>query len=394
VIKEGRSAMKFRKTWLVGIVVAVVIGIAALVLGGGQPVQVVEAQQGTFSQVVEETGYVQVVEEQQIQATQAARVSQLLLEAGDQVHNGQLLMILTNPELEAEIASVQSQLAQVESQLEQAQLQLVSLQAQLNQARNDMDRKKALLDAGALSEAEYQAAQLVLTQTESQLAQQESGAAALAKQVKDYQVMLDTLFTKRAELEVKSSVDGILLDFLVKKGQVVTPGMLLAQVGAGEELEVKIDLLSDEIRQVQVGQKATISSPVLGEKSLRGQIRKIYPQAYERVSALGVIQRRVPVLVSLEETANLRPGYEVRVGIETVHKEDVTLLPREAIRLMSDGEYQVMAVVDNRIVSKPVKIGEKNQLSVEIIEGIQPGEMVVKDASLVLKEGSRVKPVW
>lgn len=58
--------MKFRKTWLVGIVVAVVIGIAALVLGGGQPVQVVEAQQGTFSQVVEETGYVQVVEEQQI----------------------------------------------------------------------------------------------------------------------------------------------------------------------------------------------------------------------------------------------------------------------------------------------------------------------------------------
>lgn len=386
--------MKFRKTWLVGIVVAVVIGIAALVLGGGQPVQVVEAQQGTFSQVVEETGYVQVVEEQQIQATQAARVSQLLLEAGDQVHNGQLLMILINPELEAEIASVQSQLAQVESQLEQAQLQLVSLQAQLNQARNDMDRKKALLDAGALSEAEYQAAQLVLTQTESQLAQQESGAAALAKQVKDYQVMLDTLFTKRAELEVKSSVDGILLDLLVKKGQVVTPGMLLAQVGAGEELEVKIDLLSDEIRQVQVGQKATISSPVLGEKSLRGQIRKIYPQAYERVSALGVIQRRVPVLVSLEETANLRPGYEVRVGIETVHKEDVTLLPREAIRLMSDGEYQVMAVVDNRIVSKPVKIGEKNQLSVEIIEGIQPGEMVVKDASLVLKEGSRVKPVW
>ncbi|MFY9324789.1 MAG: HlyD family efflux transporter periplasmic adaptor subunit [Syntrophomonadaceae bacterium] len=386
--------MKFRKTWLVGIVVAVVIGIAALVLGGGQPVQVVEAQQGTFSQVVEETGYVQVVEEQQIQATQAARVSQLLLEAGDQVHNGQLLMILTNPELEAEIASVQSQLAQVESQLEQAQLQLVSLQAQLNQARNDMDRKKALLDAGALSEAEYQAAQLVLTQTESQLAQQESGAAALAKQVKDYQVMLDTLFTKRAELEVKSSVDGILLDLLVKKGQVVTPGMLLAQVGAGEELEVKIDLLSDEIRQVQVGQKATISSPVLGEKSLRGQVRKIYPQAYERVSALGVIQRRVPVLISLEETANLRPGYEVRVGIETVHKEDVTLLPREAIRLMSDGEYQVMAVVDNRIVSKPVKIGEKNQLSVEIIEGIQPGEMVVKDASLVLKEGSRVKPVW
>ena len=98
-------------------------------------------------------------------------------------------------------------------------------------------------------------------------------------------------------------------------------------------------------------------------------------------------------MISLAQTANLRPGYEVRVAIETVHKEDVTLLPREAIRLNSNGDYQVMAVVDNRMVITPVIVGDKNQLWVEIIEGIEPGQIVIRDGSQEVKEGSRVKPV-
>lgn len=386
--------MKIKKAWLVGIILVAVIVITAALMGGGQKVEVTQAEKGIFTQVIEETGYVQVIEEQQIQAAQTASVSQLLLEAGDQVQKGQLLMVLSSPELEAEIASVRSQLAQVESQLEGADLELISLRAELNQAREDLDRKKALLEAGALAEAEYQITQLEFLKIENLAAQQESNADGLAKQVRDCQVMLDTLSSKSSDLEVRSSVEGILLDVPIKEGQVVTPGTLLAQISAGEGMEVKTDLLSDEIRQVQVGQKVTITSPVLGDQSLVGRVSKIYPQAYEKVSALGVIQRRVPVLISMEQTANLRPGYEVRVSIETVHKEDVTLLPREAVRLNSDSDYQVMAVVDNRIINTPVALGEKNQLSVEIIEGIQPGQIVVWDGSLELKEGSRVKPVY
>jgi HlyD family secretion protein len=385
--------MKINKAWLAGIIVVAAIVITAALMGGGQKVEVIQAEKGVFTQVIEETGYVQVIQEQQIQATQAARVSQLLLEAGNQVQKGELIMVLTSPELEAEVALVRSQLAQAESQLQAADLELLSLKAELSKAREDLDRKKALLDAGALAEAEYQTAQLEFLKLENLTAQRASSVDGFVQQVRDHQVILDTLLRKSSELEVRSSVEGILLDMPVKEGQIVTPGTLLAQIGAGEGLEVKIDLLSDEIRQVQVGQKVTITSPVLGEQSLSGQVSKIYPQAYEKVSALGVIQRRVPVLISLEETANLRPGYEVRVGIETVHKEGVTLLPRESVRLNSAGDYQVMAVIDNRIVSTPVAIGEKNQLSVEILEGIQPGQTVVRDASLELKEGSRVKPV-
>jgi HlyD family secretion protein len=385
--------MKLKKPWVIGIFVVAVIVIAAALMSSGQQVEVTQANKGIFTQVIEETGYVQVIEEQQIQATQTALVSQVLLDAGDRVEKGQLVMILTNSALEAELASVRSQLAQVKSQLSQAELELLARRAELNQAQDDLDRKKALLDAGALAEADYQTAQLQFSKIRNSVAQQESSVAGLAQQVGDHQIMLDALLSQSAEWDVRSSVAGVLLDRPVKKGQVVAPGTLLAQIGADEGMEIKTDLLSDEIGQVQVGQKVTITAPVLGEQSLSGQVGKIYPQAYEKVSALGVIQRRVPVVISLPQTANLRPGYEVRVAIETVHKEDVTLLPREAIRLNSNGDYQVMAVVDNRMVITPVIVGDKNQLWVEIIEGIEPGQIVIRDGSQEVKEGSRVKPV-
>lgn len=386
--------MKIKKTWLAAVVAVVVLLVAAAaVVSGGQQVEVVRAEKGTFTQVIEETGYVQVIEEQQIQATQAAKISQVLLEAGDRVEKGQLVMVLTSPELEAELASVQSQLAQVELQLEASQLALVSGQAKLKQAQDNLARKKALLEAGALAAAEYEAALLELSQMENQLAQLESSTAGLTKQLQNQEQMLDALLRKSAELEVRSAVEGTLLDVPVKEGQLVAPGTLLAQIAAGNGMEVRTELLSDEIRLVQIGQKAIITSPVLGEESLSGQVSKIYPQAYERVSALGVIQRRVPVLINLDETGNLRPGYEVRVNIETVHKENVVLLPRETVQVNSDGSNQVMMVVDNRMVIQPVQIGEKNQQFVEVVSGIQPGQLVVRDGSLGIKSGARLKPV-
>lgn len=386
--------MKIKKAWLVAaIALVVLLAAVAMVMSSGQQVEVVLAEKGTFTQVIEETGYVQVIEEQQIQAAQTAKISQILLEAGDRVEIGQLVMVLTSPELEAELASVRSQLAQAEVQLEAAKLDLASGQAQLKQAQDNLARKKALLDAGALAEAEYEAAQLKVSQIENQLAQLESSVAGLSKQLQNQEQMLDALLRKNTELEVRSGVEGILLDVPVKEGQMVGPGTLLAQIAAGKGMEVKTELLSDEIRSVQVGQKAAITSPVLGEESLSGQVAKIYPQAYERVSALGVVQRRVPVLISLDETGNLRPGYEVRVSIETLRKENVVLLPREAVQVNSDGSYQVMKVVDNRMVIQPVQIGEKNQQFVEVLSGIEPGQLVVRDGSLDLKEGARLKPV-
>jgi HlyD family secretion protein len=387
--------MKNKKAWIIGgIILAVVIAIVAIMGSGGEQVEVVKASRGTFTLTVEETGYVQAANDREVQATSAAQVCELLVESGDKVMSGQVLIKLSSPELIAETESARSQLARTEAELQATELSVQSLRLELEQAENDLARKKTLLESGALAKADYEDAQLQVDKLRKNISQQETSVSGLNKQVASLSAVLNSLEQKAGELQVISPISGAILDLPVKVGQVVSPGTLLAQVGADSQLEVKTELLSDDLRRVKTGQATEITAPVLGDQILTGQVSKIYPRAYEKTSALGVIQRRVPVIIALNQSANLQPGYEVRVAIETLRKEGVILLPRESVRLTEDGHYRVLVVNEGRIKERLIEIGEKNQQWVEVIKGIKAGETVVRDGSLELKDGSRVKAAY
>lgn len=384
--------MKSKKAWIIGgIILAAVIAAVAIMGSSGEEVEVVKASRGTFTLMVEETGYVEAANDREVQATAAAQVRNLLVESGDKVMLGQLLIKLSSPELTAETESARSQLARTEAELQAAELSVQSLRLELKQAENELARKKTLLESGALARAEYEEAQLQVDKLRKSISQQEASVSGLNKQVASLSTMLDSLEEKAGELQVISPISGTILDLPVKVGQVVAPGTLLAQVGSDNQLEVKAELLSDDLRRVKTGQTTHITAPVLGEQALTGQVSKIYPRAYEKTSALGVIQRRVPVIIALNQSTNLQPGYEVRVAIETLRKEGVILLPRESVRLTEDGHYRVLVVNEGHISERSIEIGEKNQQWVEVIKGIKVGETVVRDGSQELKEGSRVK---
>ncbi len=386
--------MKSKKAWIIGgIILAAVIAAVAIIGSSGEEVEVVKASRGTFILTVEETGYVEAANDREVQATSVAQVRDLLVESGDKVRLGQILIKLSSPELTAEIESARSQLARTEGELQAAELSIQSIRLELKQAENDLARKKVLLQSGALARAEYEKAELQVDKLRKSVSQQEAGVSGLNKQVSSLGAMLNSLEEKAGELQVISPISGTILDLPVEVGQVVAPGTPLVQIGADNQLEVKTELLSDDTRRVKTGQTTRITAPVLGDQTLTGQVSKIYPRAYEKTSALGVIQRRVPVVIALNQSANLQPGYEVRVAIETLRKEGVILLPRESVRLTEDGYYRVLVVNENRIEERSIEIGEKNQQWVEVIKGIKVGETVVRDGSLELKEGSRVKAV-
>lgn len=379
------------KALIIGVLIP--IGIAAAVFikaSGGQQVEVVKATRGVFTLAVEEAGYVQAVNDSQVQAAQAARVVKLLVEPGDSVKAGDVLVRLASPELIAEAASVRSQLSSSEAELHDAELGLELIRAELEQAENDLARRKILLDSGALAQADYEQAELEVTRLRNSLFRQEASIDGLNKQLASLSEMLKSQEEKAGELQVVSPINGTVLDLPVETGQVVLQGTLLAQVGSDNNLEIKTELLSDEVRRVKKGQITRITAPVLGDQILTGKVSKIYPRAYEKTSALGVVQRRVPVIIALEQSSNLQPGYEVRVAIETVRKDGVVLLPREAVRLTDDGNYRVLAVVKGRIEERAIQVGEKNQQVVEVIKGIKAGESVVRDGSQELKEGTRI----
>src|SRR5208337_5520218 len=99
-----------------------------------------------------------------------------------------------------------------------------------------------------------------------------------------------------------------------------------------------------------------VTAPVLGQTTLTGTVKQIYPQAEEEQSALGVTQRRVPVIVALPQPQQLKPGYEVTVAIQTDSRQNALLVPTESVRTTAAGQKEVMLVVRGRVHHQVVSV--------------------------------------
>ena len=372
------------------------LGVIALAAwsyaSGGTEVETVQARQGNITRAVTDTGYVQAATNYDIHATQSARVMEVPVETGQSVEQGQTLAILENLDLAVQISDVHSQISQAAVAASGARAALERLQLELKDSQDNLARSQVLYQGGAISQVDYDKAKLQVETNQKIINEQNAILESAMSQEAGLNQSLQQLYTKEGQLVVKSPVDGIILTLPVKQEQVVGPGTLLVNVAVSEQMEVKADILSDDLADVKIGQRVTITAPVLGQQVLLvGEVQKIYPQAEEKTSALGVIQRRVPVIISLPDPANLKPGYEVRVSIETMSRQDVLVLPRESVRTREDGQKEVMVVVNKRIQHQLVKTGISDQDNVEITGGLTADELVVQDGSLDLAEKTRVK---
>lgn len=380
-----------KKLWIgigVGIILLIIVGVA---VSGGTAVDIVTAQKGAITQAVEDTGYVRAVSSQDLFATQSARVAKLMVETGQAVKTGQTLVVLDNPDLAIQIDNTRSQLSQANSAVSGAVAARERIELQLSDAREELARTEELYQQGGISKSDYDKARLAVDTLEKNLTEQASQLATSKAQVQGLSGVLQQLQGKQQQLSITSPMNGVVLNLSAKVEQVLNPGQLIVTVGIPETLEVKADILSDDLAQVQVGQKVQISAPVLGDKTLAGQVTKIYPLAEEKTSALGVIQRRVPVIISLEQPDILKPGYEVTVAISTANRQDVLVIPRETVRTMDDGTKQVMVIQDGKVQHKKVETGIADRDNIEITEGLSEGTQLVRDGSQDLQDGARVK---
>ena len=381
------------KGWLGGLIGVLVFLLLAGVLAQRSvtAVEAVTAQTGTIVQSVEETGYVQSGGAVDLYAAEAGRIVKLPVEIGSKINKGQVVAVLENAELAAQIKELSGRREQAAAGAAAAAAAVERIRLQLEEAEKELARAEELFKAGVMSQAELESAQKEAESLSRSLQEQQAYLERARSEEASSQALLNELAAREKQLVVKSPAAGVVLELPVKKEQTVGPGTLLAVVAPMEDLEVRVDLLSDDLGAVREGQKALVKAPVLGEKSLEGTVKKIYPRAEEKTSALGVVQRRVPVIVALAEAASLKPGYEVRVSIITGVREGVLTLPLEAVRTTAAGKKEVMVVEENRIRCREVTVGASDKKYVEIISGLSPGEKVVRSGSRSLAEGARVK---
>jgi HlyD family secretion protein len=194
-----------------------------------------------------------------------------------------------------------------------------------------------------------------------------------------------------AKTRVVSPLDGVVLEKHLDSDQYVQPGAPLVAIGDPASMEIRADILSDEIGRVRPGQKVILVGKAIRTPDATGVVRKIYPSGFTKVSSLGVRQQRVIVLIDFDNSEiNLRPGYELDVKIAVAQKENAVLVPSAAVFATATGSA-AFAVKNGRAELRPLTVGLKGEQDYEALEGLRAGEAVILRPPLDLTPGSRVR---
>jgi HlyD family secretion protein len=173
----------------------------------------------------------------------------------------------------------------------------------------------------------------------------------------------------------------------------VQAGQPVLEVGDPAALEVIVDLLTADAARVEPGAPATIERWG-GDGALRAHVRRVEPSAFTKLSALGVEEQRVNVLLDLDDPPERRPslgdGFRVEASILVWQSDDAVAVPASAL-FRHGGDWAVFLVEDGRAHLRPVAMGQRTDAEAQILDGIVPGDTVVTYPGEKVLDGVKIE---
>jgi HlyD family secretion protein len=254
-----------------------------------------------------------------------------------------------------------------------------------------------LAASGAVSPAALEAAL-----AGERAARAELESLRFAQQVAEHEVELARANLSRAsstpsstlpeQLTVRAPVGGRVLKLFHESEAVIAAGAPLMEIGDPNSLEIVIDVLSTEAVRIAAGNLVSVTR--WGGPPLEGRVRKVEPSAFTRLSALGVEEQRVNVVVDIrsprERWATLGDAYRVEVAIAVWEQSDVLKLPSSAV-FRHAGGGAAYRIRDERTALVPLELGERNAREVQVLGGAQAGDRVVVYPGDQIRDGVRVR---
>jgi HlyD family secretion protein len=366
-------------------------------------VELAEATRGAFEQTITDDGRTRVRDRYVIHAPLAGRVERIRLEAGDLVKQGQVVALLTPTApafLDARTArELQERIGAAEAQLARARAETLKAQAQRDQARADLERQTRLSKEGFVSQTAREQAELALRTMERGV-----DAARFAEEAARHDLaQAKAAFTRYqsgapgSRWEVTSPVSGAVLKVAQKSESPVALGAPLLEVADARSLEAVVDVLSQEAVAIRPGMSARLALGQ-GVPPLAARVRLVEPAAFTKVSALGVEEQRVNVVLDfaepLDRIQTIGDAFRVEAHIVVFQEKDTLKAPVAALfREASADGWAVFVVEDETARKRAVKATRRNATEALIEEGLKPGERVVVYPSDALRDGARVAPV-
>ncbi|MCZ8370807.1 MAG: efflux RND transporter periplasmic adaptor subunit [Porphyrobacter sp.] len=376
-----------RWRWPLLLAMLVVAGLAFAFLPPAAAVDAGEISRGPMVVSVTDTAVTRALEHYIVSAPVTGYLSRIELEAGDAIGRGQeFARISGRPSAPLDPRTITEGRAALAS----AQAAASQARAGLDLARSDLARAEALATRQFVSRAQVEAMRTRVLSGEAALAQARAEAARLAAIIRQPDGSIGASVTLRAPAA------GRVLSVMNESAGMVAEGTPIMTIGDPAELEVVVDLLSREAVRVHPGDRALITRWG-GPQPLEGRVWRVEPLGQREISALGVEEQRVNVIIRFADPARLAAaglghGFQVDATIERWRDNKALRVPVGALFRGPEGKWQVFVIEQGRARLQMVTIGQINEDWGEVRGGLGEGQRVVLNPANTLRDGQRVSP--
>jgi HlyD family secretion protein len=352
---------------------------------------------------VDEEGETRVHDIYVLSASVAGHMRRIDLHAGDPVVAFETVVAEIEPIDPAFLdprseAQAQADARAAESAEALARAEVVQAEAEFEFARREHHRASELIKEGTISQRDLDDAERGFRTRRAALATAQAALEVRSFELERARATLVSPAETRASgtecacVTVRAPVDGQILRILQQSEGVVAAGDPLAEIGDWRNLEIIVDLLSSDAVRTESGQRVLIERWG-GNTVLEGRVRVVEPFGYKKISALGIEEQRVNVIIDLtspmEQWTRLAHGYQVDVRIVLWEQNDALTVPMLAL-FRDAGQWAVFVESDGRAELRHVSIGRRSELDAEVLNGLEEGERVVMHPSDRVQNGVRI----
>lgn len=310
-------------------------------------VKAAAAMEGSISKTLELTGSVAATKVARMGSPAEGPITQCQVREGDNVTTGQVL--LTIGRKKAADALVQA------------------AQDSLAREQEELKRISKLVDSGAIAAEELETANLKVSRARAELSK-------AMESVADYQI--------------EAPWDGVVSEVFVTDGYYVAPREGLVEIYDPNSTVIEFAIPESQAAIVHKGMPVEAELDAYPGQQLKGKITRIYPELNRQTRT-----RTAEAVIIYNDGITLLPGMFARIRIEIETVNNAVLIPDKAITLNNKNEPIAFVIVNGKAEARKLRLGMEKDLTVQIVEGIKPGEMVVVEGNEKLKNGAAVKVI-
>jgi len=362
----------------------------------GTAVETARVQKDDFEIIYNYSGTAEYAGKRKISAQIGGEITNIYVKEGQKVEKGDLLVRIDDQELKNNFASAETAVREAEIALKKAKLakeisrnNLAESKAALKEAesnysqwQNDYERDKKLYQKNAIAEAKFEQTK---TQFQKAAAQLERVKAALASAEKSVEIAdldvettaeklkkvkneLENAQLKLNDTEIRSPISAEIVNEFAEVGEVKAAGQALFEIAESDMVEIKVQVGMNDLRKLEIGTKAIISSPVLEQKELEAVISKIASTADSK-------SRTTEVTLELKDKINLKDGAFVSVSLIAEEINNALVVPEKAIFNYQAAPH-VYLIKDGRAVRQKIETGATNGYQTVVTSSLSEGDQI------------------